>query len=200
MDNELFQLMCNPDGREQLRAILIKSYFADEVRPVLVEQGNVNLAAYEYSKELLSQVREAGTPWQTDEASERERKVRDQGFRKAIIVLYDHRCSLCGIRLFTPEGHTVVEAAHIKPWSENHDDRPTNGMALCRLCHWSFDGGLMSVGSDYEVLVSKRVRMDRNLPGHMMTLADRRIFTPEEQKFWPDQSNLEWHRSRTFRI
>ena len=31
-------------------------------------------------------------------------------------------------------------------WSESRDDRPTNGLALCRLCHWSFDEGLMSVG------------------------------------------------------
>jgi hypothetical protein len=46
-------------------------------------------------------------------------------------------------------------------------------MALCRLCHRSFDGGLMSVGASYEVLVSRRVRMDQNMPGHMLTLADR---------------------------
>jgi putative restriction endonuclease len=59
----------------------------------------------------------------------------------------------------------VVEAAHIVPWSESHDDLPTNGLCLCRLCHWSFDDGLMSVGSQYEVLVSNRVRIDSNMPG-----------------------------------
>jgi predicted restriction endonuclease len=61
-------------------------------------------------------------------------------------------------------------------WSESRDDRPTNGLALCRLCHWSFDEGLMSVGASYEVLVSRRARMDQNMPGHMLTLADRPIF------------------------
>jgi predicted restriction endonuclease len=28
-------------------------------------------------------------------------------------------------------------------WSESRDDRPTNGLPLCRLCHWSFDEELM---------------------------------------------------------
>ena len=94
-----------------------------------------------------------------------------------------NRCALCGIRMLTPEGHTIVEAAHIKPWSKSHDDKPTNGLALCRLCHWSFDEGLMSVGKSYEVLVSKRVRTDQNIPGHMMTLADRPIFKPQRQNY-----------------
>ena len=33
--------------------------------------------------------------------------------------------------MLTLEGHTVVDAAHIKPWSASHNDCPTNGMALC---------------------------------------------------------------------
>jgi putative restriction endonuclease len=101
--------------------------------------------------------------------------------------------------MLTPEGHTVVEAAHVKPWSESYDDMPTNGMALCRLCHWSFDEGLMSVGEKYEVLVSKRVQVEQNLPGHILTLRDRSIFTPEKDQFWPAQENLEWHRNIYFR-
>lgn len=155
LDDELFQLLCSSETREQLRAVLINSYFAEEIRPFLVEQGKVNYEAYEYSKRLLA---EPYGQYEKDE-KEKSQKVRDQGFRKSIVILYVHRCALCGIRMLTPEGHTVVEAAHIKPWSESHDDRPTNGMALCRLCHWYFDEGLMSVGKEYEVLVSKRIQV-----------------------------------------
>jgi len=53
MDDELFQLMCNPETREQLRAVIIQTYFAPDIQSKLVGQGMVNLAAYEYSKELL---------------------------------------------------------------------------------------------------------------------------------------------------
>ena len=87
-----------------------------------------------------------------------------------------------------------MEAAHIVPWSQSHNDRLTNGMALCKLCHWSFDMGLMSVGKEYEVLISKSVRIEKNILGHMLTLMDRPIFMPKKEKFWPDQKNLTWHR------
>ena len=130
--------------------------------------------------------------------SEDEKKVRDQGFRKAIVSLYDHRCTLCGVRMLTPKGHTVVEAAHIVPWSESHNDHPTNRLCLCRLCHWFFDEGLMSVGKGYEVLVSNRALDNRNLLGHILTLSDRPIFKPSIKQFYPAQDNLWAHRTNTF--
>ena len=198
MDDELFLFMCDPERRERLILVLIQTYFALEVQSGLLQQGRVNYEAYQYGEELLKQAQEKGRDW-TEFEEPVKRKARDQGFRKVIVSLYEHRCALCGIRMLTPEGHTVVGAAHIKPWSESHDDMPTNGMALCRLCHWSFDKGLMSVSKKYEVLVSKRVQVERNLPGHILTLRDRSIFTPEENKFWPALENLEWHRSTYFR-
>ena len=155
------------------------------------------MEAYAYSQRLLSGVSEGQGQWGVE--VEQTSVVRDQGFRKAIVVLYDHRCALCGIRILTPEGHTIVEAAHIVPWSESRDDRPTNGLALCRLCHWSFDEGLMSVGASYEVLVSRRVRTDENMPGHMLTLVDRPIFRPAKEPLWPAQDNLEGHRRGIFK-
>jgi len=199
MDDELFQLMCSPETREQLRAIIIKTYFAPEIQSKVAGQGMVNYAAFQYSIELLK-VAETKASFEMDkEESEQKKKVRDQGFRKAIITLYSHRCALCGIRMLTPEGHTIVDAAHVKPWKDSFDDRPTNGMALCKLCHWSFDKGLMSVSKKYEVLVSKRVMKEQNYPGHVLTLTDRPIFTPEQESFWPAQDNLHWHRRNTFR-
>ena len=198
LDDELFQLICDPNARELLRSVLVSTYFAPEIQSVVSEQGSINFAAYEYSKELINKAKEAAVDWVHRE-DEKGRRARDQGFRKAIVDLYEHRCAMCGIRMLTPEGHTVVEAAHVRPWSESHDDLPSNGMALCRLCHWSFDEGIMSVGKNYQVLVSKEVQIEHNLPGHVLTLRDRNIFTPEEQKFWPAQENLQWHRHHSFR-
>ena len=198
LDNMMFTLLCRPETREQLRFVIINHYFAPEIRPVVIECGEVNLNAYKYSKDLLT-LREKTEPFITDkEDTSKNKKIRDQGFRKAIVMLYEHRCALCGIRMLTPEGHTVVEAAHVRPWSESYDDHPTNGLCLCRLCHWSFDEGLMSVGQNYEVLVSKRVARDSNFPGHILTLTAREIFRPEDESFWPAQKNLEWHRDKIY--
>ena len=200
LDDELFALLMQPEPRQQLRMVLIDTYFSPEIRLALIDQGTVNLGAYEYSTNLLSYggAAEIGGWWEKPQESDTGIRIRDQGFRKAIVTIYEHRCVLCGIRMLTPEGHSVVEAAHIKPWSESHDDRPTNGLSLCRLCHWSFDEGLMSVGTKYEVMVSKRVQIEQNLPGHILTLRDRPIFTPSENQYWPAQGNLDHHRKRKF--
>ena len=57
-----------------------------------------------------------------------------------------------------------------------------------------------SYSKDYEDLVSKGEQVEENLLGHILTLSDRSIFTPDEQKFWPEQDNLQWHRKRVFRL
>jgi putative restriction endonuclease len=195
MDQALFTLFCLPETRERLRAVLLSTYFAPEIRSVLVEQSHMNLAAHDYSKKLLT-IAEEQVMFETD--TDRDKKVRNQGFRKAIVALYDNRCALCGIKLLTPEGHTIVDAAHIVPWSHSHDDRPVNGLCLCKLCHWSFDEGLMAVGKNYEVLVSKKVGFAPNMPGHIFTLTDRPIFRPEKKAFWPEQASFAWHRKEKF--
>lgn len=194
LEKDLFLKLCHPEEREQIRARIVLHYFVEEIQKAVLECGHVNIKAYEYSRNLL-RLNETQIPFDDNFQNE---KVRDQGFRKAIVSLYDHRCAMCGIRMLTPDGHTVVEAAHVKPWSQSHDDNPTNGMSLCRLCHWSFDEGLMSVNKNYEVMVSKRVTTEKNYPGHILTLSNRGIFKPEDQAFWPGQENLGWHREERF--
>jgi putative restriction endonuclease len=159
-------------SREKLREKLITNYFAERVQPVLKEQAYVNRDASRYGTDLLKTA-DASFVYAVDSEKDEQifTKVRNHGFRKAIVSLYEHRCALCGISMLTPEGHTIVEAAHIVPWSTSHDDRPQNGMAPCRLYYWSFD----------EVLISKTVRQDNNFPGHMETLSGRAIFNTEEQ-------------------
>jgi putative restriction endonuclease len=195
LDDELFLFMVDPESRLKLRTVLIATYFASEIRPILLEQGKVNVEAYQYSQKLLTELKDGLQEWGIPD----KLKVRYQGFRKAIVQLYDHRCAMCGIRMITPDGHTIVEAAHIKPWALSRDDLPANGLALCRLCHWSFDEGLMSVGKNFEVLVSKQAKKDPNIPGPIMTFADRPIFRPTENVYWPSQDNFVWHREFVYK-
>ena len=194
IDQELFLLFSEYKTREELRAVILNTYFAPEVQQKLLLEASENREAFEYSQKLLKAA-EKIMPY----GSEKPATIRDQGFRKAVMALYEHRCALCGIRMLTPEGHTIVEAAHIRPWSESRDDRPANGMALCRLCHWSFDRGFMSVGKEYEVLISPLSREEQNNPGPIMTLDHRPIFKPADDRYHPDQECLGWHRKEKFR-
>ena len=194
LDPTLYQLISEHKSREELRAVVLHTYFAPDIREKLLLEASENQQAFEYSRKLLKAA-EKTLPYGSDKPA----NIRDQGFRKAVMTLYEHRCALCGIRMLTPEGHTIVEAAHIRPWSDTGDDRPANGMALCRLCHWSFDRGFMSVGREYEVLISPLSRQEQNNPGPIMTLDHRPIFKPSDERHIPDQECLGWHRREVFR-
>jgi putative restriction endonuclease len=198
MDDDLFQIMLVPDTLEQLRHIIITTYFASEIHKSLLEQRDINLAVYHYSRLLIDDF--GNKPYWSDEGEEsiKSQHIRTKGFHHAIVRLYDHKCAFCGIRMVMADGHSMVESAHIKPWAQSRDDRPSNGLALCRLCHWTFREGLMGVGDNYEVLVSNQVKESHDVYRHILNLANWPIFKPESKNFWPAQENLAWHREQVF--
>lgn len=199
LDEELYVLLRAEESRNLLRTVLIETHFSPDVQPALVEQGTINMEAFLYSRILLEQVRTQQVKERPTDEEPYTPAVRDQGFRRAVVGAYNHRCASCGIRMLTLDGHTVVDAAHIIPWNVNHDDDPRNGIALCRLCHWTFDEGLLGVSSQYIVITSPQLSSCRNVPGHLLTLAGRGIIGPPEKSFWPRLEALSWHRRQVFR-
>jgi putative restriction endonuclease len=199
LDEELYALLGAGESRDLLRTALIETYFAPEARRALVEQGAINLEAFRYSQELLAEARTGPVKEGAKEEDDYRPAARDQGFRRAVISAYDHRCALCGIRMLTADGHTAVDAAHIVPWSLSRNDDPRNGLALCRLCHWTYDEGLMGVSPRYMVITSPQLASGQNVPGHLVTLEGRGIIGPGEQSLWPDLDALSWHRRNVFR-
>lgn len=202
LDDELYTFVSIKEPRDNLRKVLIETYFSPAVQPQLLQLSRLNKAAFDYSQDLLERkpeqpgfkINESLEP-----AAEYIKQVRDQGFRRAVVKAYDHRCAICGIRVITADGHTAVAAAHIIPWSVSHVDDPTNGMALCHLCHWSFDEGITGVTGAYTVMASPQLKQGNNAPGFILTLEGRPIIKPQEQQLWPDLEALRWHRTNTFR-
>ena len=198
LDEDLFHLLQVETTRNALRTSLIQTYFSAEYHSALLNQGAVNAQAFQYSQALIEQVQKQVQ--ETPTADEQyQPAVRDQGFRRAVVRVYDHRCAFCGVRMLTADGHSAVDAAHIIPWSVSHNDDPRNGMALCRLCHWTFDEGMLGVSPKYTVLLSLELRTILNVPGHLMTLEHRPIIGPAEEEFWPNQDALTWHRRHIYR-
>jgi putative restriction endonuclease len=194
IDEELLVLMSNPESRYCLRMKLLDACFSEEGRVKISAQISINEAAFDYGIELLRRAHQhvsvSGTPGQGP------REARSQGFRRVVIRSYDHRCALCGVRIITPEGHTVVDAAHIIPWSESQNDDIRNGMALCKLCHWAFDEGMMGVSREYRVIASRRIGESPNAPGFLVTLDNREIVAPSDKDLWPGTDYLSAHRAR----
>lgn len=193
MDDDLFHYLNHPESRASLREVLLRACFSMQARDLLLEQTSINADAYHYSLELEH---EARLPFvkETLVGYNYKPEVRDQAFRRIVVTTYDHRCALCGIRIVTPDGHTVVEAAHIVPWSKSRNDDVRNGMALCRLCHWGFDEGMLGVSDNYTVITSRSIGVDPNFPGLLQTLSGRSIIPPIELDLWPEQQYLAAHR------
>lgn len=198
LDDGLFQSMQSGKGRESLRDALLLSCFSEEAATHLREQSVINREAFDYSRALEEQ---AHLPLVKEIVAVESYRadVRDQAFRKVVTKAYDHRCALCGIRIVTPDGHTVVEAAHIVPWSRSKNDDIRNGMALCRTCHWGFDEGMLGVSDNYTVITSRNIGNDPNFPGLLTMLSDRSIIPPSDHDLWPAPECLAEHR-RAWRL
>lgn len=200
LDEELFHLIQVEGNRSILRELLLLKYFDETVRAALVEQSEVNVGAYLYGQAILNRA----TPAISESLAqfvtpEEQQKVRDQGFRKAVREAYAYTCAMTGMRVVTDDGHVAVVGAHIVPWSENQDDRITNGVALSPTCHWAFDEGLLSLTDSYTIKTSRQLHKGDNLPRYLNELEGRKLRLPQEKSFWPDPENLHWHRRHVFR-
>ena len=197
MDADIFPLLGIGYSRKKLREALISTYFPPDIHPALLDVALINHGAAIYSKELLS-----GAPVpsiKTGRGEDINERIAALGFNSAIVELYDHRCAICGIKLLTPEGHSAVNGSHIVPWHISKDDHPSNGLALCKICGWSFENGLLGIGRKHEVLIPTAIRLNGNLPGHLLIFKDRVIAKPKQESFRPSQENLNWHREKILR-
>lgn len=197
IEEDLYSLMRNRKACNDLRTILL-TYFDDDIRGKLIKTIRENRKAYEYSEELLRLVKNTsvGDSKVDFKSNKVEPRVRDQGFRKAVVSVYEHRCAICGIRMLTPSGHTAVDASHIVPWSESHNDDIRNGLCLCKICHWAFDELLVTISEKYKIKTSPLLETNSNLPGHFPQLADRDIIKPSDKEYYPGLEFLHDHQKR----
>ncbi|NWJ95388.1 MAG: HNH endonuclease [Chloroflexi bacterium] len=203
-DKELFELLKIKEARNSLRTVLLEKYFALDLQAKLTDLKQISDVVFEKSKELITSTKEEFVLIKDEiEEDERNKTIRDQAFRVAIVKAYIHKCAMCGIRVITVDGHTAVEAAHIVPWSVSHNDDPRNGMALCQLCHWAFDEGLTTVSKHYTIEVSKQLDYEiggiQNNPLHLVHLKGKEILKPIDTSLWPDINALEQHKKNIFK-
>ncbi len=123
-------------------------------------------------------------------------RLGQQFFRTAVLINYRVRCCICDIPV-----RDLLIASHIIPWREREELRlnPHNGLCLCALHDRAFDKGLITIDSDYCVLVSQSIseHLPHNAVRNGFTIyAGQPISLPD--KFLPDTSFLEFHRETYF--
>ena len=125
------------------------------------------------------------------------RLVRDRLFRRRVVQAYDARCSITGLKLINGGGRAEVEAAHIRPVERGGPDTITNGIALSGTVHWMFDRGLIGLGDDLEILISRQA----NDPDGIRGMINRSGFAipPIRALERPHPGFLSWHREHCFK-
>lgn len=77
------------------------------------------------------------------------RRYRAADFRRRVLGAYGCRCAMCGLQL------NLIDAAHIIPVAVgSSSDATSNGVALCKLHHAAFDGGLVSFNEEFVIEIS----------------------------------------------
>ena len=178
LDRELFDLLNDPQYREEIRQTLINTYFSDskqEIQNLDAEEEQIG----EHRQLLLEQVAEH--PFSNHvqiEPVKVETPIRNAAFRREIMRIYNYTCAVCRLRIVTMDGESATEAAHIIPFNISHNDDVRNGICLCKLHHWAFDKGLISLSKKLQSygfsahVRSKPNRVDAYCPAkHYNTIA-----------------------------
>ena len=80
--------------------------------------------------------------------------VRGGVFKKVIPRQYDYTCCISGMKIIATRDVQMIDACHIVPFSETHDDTIKNGISLSPNLHRAFDRFLITINQDFEVIVS----------------------------------------------
>lgn len=125
--------------------------------------------------------------------------VRSGLFKRYIPQLYQDTCAMTGMRMRSTFKYNFIDACHIIPFAITHDDKVTNGIALCPNLHRAFDRGLVSIDENYTIMVSAHIDELADPPYSLSKLKGKPILVPELQHYYPSQENLAWHREYVFK-
>lgn len=105
-------------------------------------------------------------------------------FRAALLKAYGSRCALSDV--YSP---SLLEAAHIIPWSEAAPDQrinPCNGVLLSTINHRFLDLGWLRINEDYTVATDTSKTQVKSLERKLLIeLNGSKLRLPADKKHWP---------------
>lgn len=189
LDEELFCLLQQRDSLEILSSTLASHWFDRGLQELTRAVNNAcEVSRYEQRLRQVAPLHAAEAPPPA--------YVRKPAFRRMVTEIYDYQCAASGVRVILSTGETMVEAAHLHPFSEAGDDDPRNGIALTPDFHWAMDRHLIAPGPDLRWHVSPL--LDERIADHnrLTSLSGKRLLLPREPRFNPKQDVLEWRLAR----
>jgi putative restriction endonuclease len=172
---EMAQLLATPSGREAVRSALIARYFPLHAL-ALSAPAQETQAAESLGDFAASMPKRSGA------------------FRKKILEIYRHQCAACGLQMFEPV--SLVDAAHLVPFSEGANDHPTNGLSLCKNHHWAMDQQLIAPTHEATWAVSPVLIPKRsNGEAKLASLAGESLLAPNDEAYMPSAAGIEYRLS-----
>ncbi|UYG07104.1 HNH endonuclease [Halomonas sp. M4R1S46] len=126
-----------------------------------------------------------------------KRRIGQPLFRKAVMIRYDTRCVITGLR-----HEDLLIASHIVPWQSQPESRldPANGLCLNALHDRAFDKGLLAIDERDRIRISSELSAE-GVVGHLkhqLQDLDGRPLRLKAEAF-PDRGYLAWHYRECFR-
>lgn len=114
-------------------------------------------------------------------------------FRVLVTDAYGRRCAATGERVLP-----VLEAAHIRPYSEGGEHRVDNGVLLRSDLHTLFDRGYLTISGSATIEVSHRIREDFENGRNYYALHGSTLRLPDDPKKHPAGRFLQWHAENVY--
>lgn len=115
-------------------------------------------------------------------------------FRVMVTDAYERRCAITGERTLP-----VLDAAHIRPYSESGPHQVSNGLLLRSDIHTLFDRGYITVTDDLRVEVSRRIKEEfSNGREYYKYHGSPLMVKPGSNLEQPSPAFLRWHNESRF--
>ncbi len=189
LDEALFALLQDGAKRAEIREAVIARYFSGQYDALM------DIAREEDEAGLYATAMKDLAAGKVGEVPDVDYSARDLAFARVVKRAYHYQCAACGLRILY-DGISLVDAAHIIPFAESHDDDPRNGMALCKNHHWAMDQELIFPCSDNQWHVRKDI--DDRIDAHrdLINLNGKTILPPEQKQYAPKRDALLWRENR----
>ena len=198
IDQELFNLIQDPFSRKELIDTLLGVWFSSaqkEFEDILSVNEILQSSVSEEDKTISNDEKIVNQP----KFYLKNSIIRDAFFRKTIVHIYKYRCSFCGLKVIHSITQSIVDGAHIKPFSEFYDNNVNNGICLCKNHHWAFDQGLFSLDDDYKILVARDFIEESPNAKPLSDFQNEILILPESERYLPRLEAIQWHRANIFK-
>jgi len=122
-------------------------------------------------------------------------RLGQRAFRFAVTEAYDRQCAISDGKVLP-----ALDAAHIRPYADEGEHVTSNGILLRKDIHSVLDAGYVTIDTNYQFIVSNKVKEIFNNGNEYLRLHGKRIRLPKDKKDWPHPDFLRWHNKTRFEV